>query len=171
MAFIQRMSETIPTAMQGNTWWYSSGNPYYNSGYGLPNCTCYAYGRAGEILGSFYTELPMGDGGQWIPSAIQNPNLTVVQTPVVGGIVGWYEPAGAGHVAVIEQDNGDGSYITSNSAWNGTYFWRETIYASQGYRSNWMINRNYNYQGCIVLPNVTPTRKRKMPVWMMLRYI
>ena len=29
--------------MRGNPYWYSR-NPFYQAGYGLPNCTCYAWG-------------------------------------------------------------------------------------------------------------------------------
>lgn len=31
--------------------YYFEDNPYYRIGYGMPNCTCYAYGRAYELLG------------------------------------------------------------------------------------------------------------------------
>ena len=34
--------------MLNNFHWYS-GNPFYRAGYGLPNCTCYAFGRFWEI--------------------------------------------------------------------------------------------------------------------------
>ena len=34
--------------MLNNFYWYSD-NPFYQSNYGLPNCTCYAYGRFWEI--------------------------------------------------------------------------------------------------------------------------
>ena len=34
-----------------NTYYYSDDNIFYKYGYGMPNCTCYAWGRAYEILG------------------------------------------------------------------------------------------------------------------------
>ena len=40
------------TAPSSSDYHYTSDNPFYNSGYGMPNCTCYAWGRAYEILGS-----------------------------------------------------------------------------------------------------------------------
>lgn len=40
MAFIPRLSEG---GIRGSAYWYSD-NIYYQSGYGMPNCTCYAYG-------------------------------------------------------------------------------------------------------------------------------
>ncbi len=33
-----------------NDYYYSNKNIYYQYGYGMPNCTAYAYGRAYEIL-------------------------------------------------------------------------------------------------------------------------
>ena len=34
--------------MQDEKYWYS-GNPFHTAGYGMPNCTCYAWGRFWEI--------------------------------------------------------------------------------------------------------------------------
>ena len=33
--------------IRGNPYWYSR-NPFYNAGYGMPNCTAYAWGRFWE---------------------------------------------------------------------------------------------------------------------------
>ena len=38
------------TAPNQNDYHYFSDNIFYNSGYGLPNCTCYAWGRWYELL-------------------------------------------------------------------------------------------------------------------------
>lgn len=46
-SFQPRLSMTPENAPS----YYTTLNPYYTSGYGMPNCTCYAYGRAYEILG------------------------------------------------------------------------------------------------------------------------
>lgn len=35
--------------------------------------------------------------------------------------------SGDGHVAIVEQINGDGSIVTSNSAYGGAYFYTETL--------------------------------------------
>lgn len=40
VAFVPRLTSD---GMQGNPYWYSR-NPFYLAGYGLPNCTCYAFG-------------------------------------------------------------------------------------------------------------------------------
>ena len=48
-----RAAEYVPrmSAPSRSSKYYTSGNPYYTTGYGMPNCTCYAWGRAYEILG------------------------------------------------------------------------------------------------------------------------
>lgn len=39
MAFTPRLTDQ---GIMNNFHWYSD-NPFYQSGYGMPNCTCYAY--------------------------------------------------------------------------------------------------------------------------------
>ena len=145
MAFTPRLTSD---GMQGNQWWYSNGNPFYASGYGLPNCTCYAYGRYAEIRNGF-APLPTRNAGLWYDLATR---FTRGQTPRLGGIM-CFNPnpssTEVGHVAVVEQINLDGSVVTSNSAYGGTYFWTETLSPSNGYLSQWMQRFNYYYAGCI----------------------
>lgn len=134
--------------MQGNIHWYSNGNPFYASGYGLPNCTCYAYGRFWEIGdpnndgSNNPTGLPRGDAGTWYTTP--TPDYEKGSEPQLGAIIcyagntpGYSE---AGHVAVVEVINDDGSIITSNSAYGGTYFFL------QG--ENGELNPSNNYGGC-----------------------
>lgn len=150
--FTPRLSDA---GMQGNKWWYSSGNPFYLVGYGLPNCTCYAYGRAGEICGAFQ-DLPTGDGGTWYPAAATK--FERGDTPELGAIVCFASLSGgyAGHVAVVEQIYND-SIVTSNSAWNGNYFWTETLYKSNSYLAGWMTkSRDYYLQGFIYIDGTAP---------------
>lgn len=45
MAFTPRLTDE---GILNNFHWYSD-NPFYQSGYGMPNCTCYAWGRFWEI--------------------------------------------------------------------------------------------------------------------------
>ena len=48
-ALIFTMRTTMPST--DNEYYYSDKNPFYPAGYGLPNCTAYAYGRVYEITG------------------------------------------------------------------------------------------------------------------------
>ena len=57
--FVPRYSENSPVPIRGNPMWYSQ-NPFYQSGYGMPNCTCYAWGRYWEITGE-RPNLPTGN--------------------------------------------------------------------------------------------------------------
>lgn len=180
MAFVPRLSTTIPTQMLGNPWWYSSGNPYYGTQYEMPNCTAYTCGRVGEENG-YFKSLPGGNGGDWWNNGIAM-GLPHGYQPQLGGIMCYYDPDGIhdGHVCVVEIiDPNTGEVTTSNSGYQSPrYFWLDTVSPQGNYvdtADNWLINRNYVYQGCLyVLDNAPPTpvyhRKHKMPVWMMLRY-
>ena len=135
--------------MLNNPWWYSSGNIFYSSGYGLPNCTCYAYGRYAEIRGAF-ANLPTGDAGTWWDRA---SGFTKGQTPALGAIACYASLSGTGgpgHVSVVEEINGS-QITTSNSGWGGPYFWTATVDAANGYTESWMSDagRDYYLQGFI----------------------
>lgn len=200
MAFVPRLSTTSPTDMSNNPWWYSTAiNPYLgwynrfnNSGYGLPNCTCYAYGRYAEIQNGWdESMLPRGDAGTWWGQAT-DPNSSFYigagnfgQEPQLGAVFCWYnpsEPDVGGHVAIVEAihynaDNTVNYISTSNSAYNGTYFWVEEYiyrynsdYPNDPYHINYHSNA-YRTQGFLYQrnqPTPTPTRRHKMPLWMML---
>ena len=166
MAFTPRLNSD---GMLNNPWWYSSGNIFYAAGYGLPNCTCYSYGRYAEIRNGF-AALPTGNGGEWFTSATA---FQRGQDPALGAVACWASRSGSydGHVAIVEVINNDGSIITSNSAYGGTYFWTETLTPQSGYCSSWMVtNRDYYLQGFIYNDAIPlPTAKKKgMPLWMML---
>lgn len=45
-------SPRLSAPSSSNKYYYSNLNVFYKYGYGMPNCTAYAYGRAYEILGS-----------------------------------------------------------------------------------------------------------------------
>lgn len=126
ITYIPRLNET---GITGNKWYYDL-NPFYQSGYGLPNCTCYAWGRWGELLGETHS-LPLGDAGKWLDS---NTVYDEGQTPKLGAVAVWkYSDGGAGHVAIVEQINDDGTIITSNSAYGGTFFYTQTLSANNNY--------------------------------------
>ena len=134
MAFVPRLDTQTPTPMANNPWWYSTDNPFYAAGYGMPNCTCYAYGRFAEIAGQFIPALSgfYGDAKQWYDGTTALPKG---QTPQLGACCCWGSRSGSygGHVAVVEQILPNGDIVTSNSAYNGTYFYTQTVTASSGY--------------------------------------
>lgn len=151
MPFVPRLSQNSPTPMRGNKWWYSSGNPFYAGGYGLPNCTCYAYGRYSEIRGA-WVKLPTGNAGLWWGRAQGKFNCG--QTPALGAVCCWHDPRGnyAGHVAIVEEILPNGDIITSNSAWHGTYFYTSTVHYADTGKGHYHIGYHggaYRFQGFI----------------------
>ena len=140
--------------MYGNPWWYSNDNVFYATGNGLPNCTCYAYGRYAEIRNGF-ADLPTGNAGDWWDDP-RRLNFQSGSQPQLGAVACYTSPSGVylGHVSIVEEIRQDGSIITSNSAWTasgGTYFWvSDPLTPASGYRETWMItSRDYVCQGFI----------------------
>lgn len=123
--FVPRLSKDDPTPMQGSRYWYSNYNPFWSNtdievdrnNWSLPNCTCYAWGRWGEISGGETLYLPTGDAGTWFPTAQSVGYYETGQVAKLGAIACYYDPTGMGHVAVVEQILPDGSIVTSNSGY------------------------------------------------------
>lgn len=146
------------SGMDGSHWYYSD-NPFYQSGYGLPNCTCYAWGRRAEILDAAPT-LSLGNADTWFDRNIQNGAYPYGYTPQLGAIAVWKYTGSmegeGGHVAVVEQINDDGTVVTSNSAWGGSYFYLQTLSSDNGYEWDSFTS----FQGFIYLPeNFYPAPK------------
>lgn len=113
------------TAPERSNPYYFSNNIFYNSGFGMTqrnigNCTCYAYGRAYEILGS-RPLLSSGNAGDWYEYNKKYGYYPYGDIPCPGAIAVWSKRGGAGHVAVVEAVDGD-NVITSESGWKSFYF-------------------------------------------------
>ena len=158
--FIQRTEAPASS----NAYYYNS-NPFYQAGYGLPNCTCYAWGRFYELSGT-RPALSTGDAEKWWS---HSDGYSRGQTPKLGAVICWRkgdastDSDGAGHVAIVEQVNADGSIVTSNSAWNSTLFYRQTLTKESGY--TW--NESYVFQGFIYNPVSFETEDTSIPkrIW------
>lgn len=162
------------SGMLNNPKWYSD-NVFYNAGYGLPNCTCYAWGRFWEESNNDWNamtnrpdNLPTSDGGQWWGDNQQSGYYQSGQVPMLGAIICFSDNyGGSGHVAIVEQIDPNGNLTTSNSAWGGTYFWTDTVPNVAG-TYNWS---HYTCQGFIYNPFITPepptptggTKRNKFP--------
>ena len=120
--------------------YYSSDNIFYDSGFGMPNCTCYAWGRAYELTGK-KPMLSTGDAGTWYDYNRENDIYDYGEIPRRGAIACWRDAdGGPGHVAVVEEIDGD-KMICSNSAYSGDVFYLDTLPVddpSQG-RDNWIF--------------------------------
>lgn len=147
MAFSPRLN----APSYSSSYWYS-GNPFYQAGYGLPNCTCYAWGRFYEILGS-RPRLSLSDAEDWYG---YNDGYERGNTPRLGAVICWRrgrvgtDGDGSGHVAIVEKINTDGSIVTSNSAWGGTRFYLRTLRPP-----NYSMGSSYTFQGFIYNPAVS----------------
>lgn len=116
----------------------------------LPNCVGYAWGRWYELLGKA-PNLSKKNAEVW---HLKEDGYERGQVPRLGAVICWSKGVvgvgkdGAGHVAVVEQINADGSIVTSNSAWNergGTWWYKKTLKPPY-------IMKGYDLQGFIYLP-------------------
>lgn len=172
MAFTPRLNSI---GMLGNRHWYSNDNPYEATGYGMPNCTCYAWGRFWEIADPLNTgankpnpnELPGYWNGGWWWHEIDTNVYRTGSTPALGAVICFEDTSGGdGHVAIVEQINNDGeSIVTSNSAWGGSYFYTMSLYRSNNYNWGGQDGNRYRTQGFIYnpfadIPTPTPVNGR-----------
>ena len=128
--------------------YFYSDNIFYQCGYGMPNCTAYAWGRAYELMG-VKPKLCTQNAENWWGF---NDGYERSQTPRVGSVICWrkgranHAADGAGHVAIVEQVLADGSIVTSNSNWKGTNFYTKT------FKPPYSLGGTYVFQGFIYLP-------------------
>ena len=133
-----------------NKYYYSNINPFYKSGNGMPNCTCYAYGRAYEILGKD-PGLPTRNACNWYTL---DKKYKHGKTPKLGAIACWTGPstnstAKNGHVAVVEKINGN-KISVSESQYNGKTFYYHDNFDPTTYLKN-VAPYNYTFQGYIYI--------------------
>lgn len=131
---------------KNNQYYYSDKNIFYKYGYGMPNCTAYAYGRAYEILGKVPSLCPY-DAEEWYDYNKSNKHYSYGSSPKLGAIACWSYNGGGGHVAVVEKI--ENNKITfSNSAWSGENFYLSTadIKDSNAGGCSW-----WNFQGYIYI--------------------
>ena len=167
MAFTPRL--TIP----------EKGNPYYNTksngGYSnaikgkptetgldvLRNCVGYANGRFAEVQGLNSIKYQLVCNAEQFITKANSYGLTVGNTPKLGSIIVWSQGStstgndGAGHVAIVEQINADGSIVTSESGYNAKKaFWTQTRTNANG---RWGQSSTYKFLGFIYNPAVPDT--------------
>lgn len=100
---------------RSNEYYNKTLNIFSQTGYGMPNCTAYAYGRIYEITG----EEPLikrGNAGNWWNINKKNGYYEYGQEPKLGAIACW-----SNHVAIVEEIDGN-TVTASQSHWRSTYF-------------------------------------------------
>lgn len=121
----------------------------------LANCVGYAVGRFNEIGGYGCIKYLGSTNAENMASIAKQQGLTVSGKPTLGGCMVWSKGKvgvssdGAGHVAIVEVINEDGSIITSESGYGYKAF-----YTTKRSGSNWGQGSAYTFIGCIVNPAV-----------------
>lgn len=117
----------------------------------LPNCVGYAWGRFYEILGKA-PKLSRGNAEDWYGHTADGYKRG--STPKLGAVICWRKGKtgvnsdGAGHVAIVEHINPDGSIIISESGYNSFRFRTRTL------KKPYSIGSAYTFQGFIYNPAV-----------------
>lgn len=101
--------------------------------------------------------------GQWWDMANEKGYYKTGQTPGLGAVICFLDNSGGdGHVAIVEEIRENGDIITSNSAWQSTFFWTMELQKSNNYNFT-----GYTFQGFIynpfadIPPTPIPTNKQK----------
>ena len=136
------------------------GNPEKFPGSPLANCVGYAWGIAAEREENPNCNIGFVSGTTWPTNAwywIQNTNgRSTGSTPQLGAIACWRNSDWTnGHVASVEQINADGSWVASESGYNG-YIFRTHTYPADNSKPGFI------FQGFIYLnwpgdPPLPPT--------------
>ncbi|MBQ3329978.1 MAG: CHAP domain-containing protein [Ruminococcus sp.] len=122
----------------------------------LHNCVGYAVGRFAEIGGPWLTPV----NAELFIQYAKKQGLTIEQTPSLGACMVWQGGTtqqagdGAGHVAIVEVINPDGSIITSESGYGASRpFWTQS--RVKGTNGNWGEKPSkYKFLGFIKNPAV-----------------
>jgi len=116
----------------------------------LPNCTGYAYGRFSEILQK-NAKLPISDAGTWYNNVKGYEKGSV---PKIGAVAVWTKPGAAGHVAIVEKINVDGTIVLSESGWSASKICWTSVQQPPNY-----YKAPYQLQGFIYNPHVNLNNK------------
>lgn len=150
------------------------GKPTKKDANALANCVGYASGRFNEIIniirdtiGCTYKRLNCN-----AENFVERATAAGLQTgsePRVGAIMCWQNGTlaskdGAGHVAIVEKVIDKDTVYTSESSYNGAYFFNAT--RKRKAKNGWGIGGNYKFRCFIYLPedvqkeidNVKPTQ-------------
>lgn len=117
--------------------YYSTENIFFMVGYGMPNCTAYAWGRLYELTGKKYNTL-CRHAGSWYTDA-EKSGMKVGFLPKLGAVACWN-----GHVAIVEEIKENGDIVCSNSAWKSTEF-----YITEHTKASNYAKTGYEFQGFI----------------------
>ncbi len=131
---------------RSSDYYYSNNNIFYSIGYGMPNCTAYAWGRAYELLG-IQPKLSVDSAHYWFDYNKDHNYYPYGKTPKLGAIACWDNPYG-GHVAVVEKIT-DTTVTLSHSEWGGrTFFLTEH---AVGAANGGAVSNGWKFEGYIYI--------------------
>lgn len=128
------------TSPNGEPYYTRELNAYSQTGYGMPNCVAYVYGRVYEITG----EKPLitkGDARDWWFINKNNDYYDYGNEPKLGAVACW-----SNHVAVVEEIGEDGEITLSESHWGGGYFNTVTYYDMTNHYGQTFYGYIYTYK-------------------------
>lgn len=128
------------TAPNGEPYYTRELNAYAQTGYGMPNCVAYAFGRVYELNGT-RPLIDHGNAGEWWYINKSNNYYDYGSEPRVGAVACW-----SGHVAVVEDVADDGAITISESHWRGTYFNTKVYYNMSSHYGQYFYGYIYTYQ-------------------------
>lgn len=140
------------------------GNPTDKDCNVLANCVGYAFGRFNEIIGDEKMSYLQPVNAENFYAVAQSQGLATGQEPKLGAVAVWQKGAtlsssdGAGHVAVVEVINEDGSIVTSESGYKASKpFWTKT--RVKGSNGQWGGKTGYKFLGFIYPPEDKPVTR------------
>lgn len=150
------MAKTRTSAPAKSNKWFYSSNPFYRAGYGLPNCTAWAWGCTAENIGKA-PKLSTGNAENWYGHT--SDGYKRGKTPKKNAVIVWAKGKvgnssdGAGHVAKVVEVYSDGSFLVSESGWkSASICWTKKIPAS-------CKRDGYTFLGFIYTPDCTDEKK------------
>ena len=170
-SYVKRDSTTSPSNMIGNPFYYNWNvfQPEWAPPVQIGNCTWYAWGRFWEISGATSSTekrptLSTSNAEDWW--GYTRDGYERGQIPKLGAVLCFRDGAysGWGHVAIVEEIEGDGSIWTSESALNGYYFqYRKRRPPDYAYDPD----DQYIFQGFIYNPYAGDTPGTKIKPWLL----
>lgn len=136
--FQKRLDEN---GIKESKYYSSKENPFVASNYGMPNCTCYCYGRVWELNKEKPVGLSLRNGKYWYN---ESTGFEKGQVPKVGAVMCF--DGAYGHTAMVEEVKENGDVVCSNSNYGGPFFFVTTHTASSGYNN---YDKSLKFQGFI----------------------
>ena len=128
-----------------NKYYNSNLNIFYAAGYGMPNCTAYAYGRTYELTGKV-PKLCTSNAKYWWDYNKTKGYYKYGQEPKLGAIAVWggISSFPAGHVAVVEKITNT-TVTVSESRYTSKVYFTTTEFKKGNMNYSW----NNNFLGYI----------------------